>query len=200
MQSFWRDFAGFSPWSVRFRRAKVKTGPGDRLILSPSRSQAFPASSYPPVRVLVAGCRPPLQQPDEAPMTPRTLTPQPLSEPVTTLPDEPPAIFARPLAYGYMRVPADVPDLKVRGMEQAVIQFARNQGLYFVTFFFEFDSGSREGFNELVTELVRADARHVVVPSLRHLARNALLQDVMRERLALDAGAEVHAMCHRTGD
>lgn len=96
-----------------------------------------------------------------------------------------------------MRVPPDVPDRKVRGLEQAVIRFAEGLGLYFVSFFFEFHSGSREGFDELVTELVRADARHVVVPSMRHLALNALLQDAMCRRLLQDARAEVHAMRSR---
>ncbi len=103
-----------------------------------------------------------------------------------------------PLVYGYMRVPAGLPDRKVRGLEQAVIRYARGLGLHFVSFFFEFHSGARDGFDELVAELVRADAQHVVVPSMRHLALNTLLQDAMRERLALDAGAQVHAMRSRT--
>lgn len=103
-----------------------------------------------------------------------------------------------PLAYGYMRVPPDVPDRKVRGLEQAVIRFAESLGFSFMSFFFEFHCGSREGFEELVTELKRTDARHVVVPSLRHLALNTLLQDAMCTRLLLDAHAEVHAMRSRT--
>ncbi|WP_245805020.1 hypothetical protein [Amycolatopsis australiensis] len=102
------------------------------------------------------------------------------------------------LAYGYMRVPAHVPDHKVRGLERAVVRYARSLGLDFVSFFFEFHCGAREGFDELVTELVRTGARHVVVPSLRHLALNVRLQDLMQERLEQDAGAQVHAMRHRT--
>jgi hypothetical protein len=111
--------------------------------------------------------------------------------------DEPSALVTGPLVYGYMRVPAHVPDHKVRGLEQAVVRHAEGLGLFFVSFFFEFDCGSREGFDELVTELVRADARHVVVPSLRHLALGELLQNAMRDRLRLDARAEVHALRHR---
>lgn len=103
-----------------------------------------------------------------------------------------------PLAYGYMRVPAGLPDRKVRGLKQAVIQYAHSLDLRFVSFFFEFHCGARDGFDELVTELVRTQTRHVVVPSLRHLALNTLLQDAMRERLVLDAGAQVHAMRSRT--
>jgi DNA invertase Pin-like site-specific DNA recombinase len=114
--------------------------------------------------------------------------------------DEPTSLVTGPLAYGYMRVPADVPDYRVRRVEEAVIRFAQSKGLYFVSFFFELDCGSREGFDELIAELVRADARHVVVPSLKHLALNELLQAAMREQLALEAMAEVHAVGRRTGE
>ena len=124
-----------------------------------------------------------------------TLTAEPLAAPPLRG-DEPQAPATAPLAYGYMRVPNDVPDHKVRQLEQAVIRFAGERGLYFVSFFFEFNCGSREAFNELVTELVRADAHYVIVPSLRHLALNTLLQDVMQDRLALDARAVVLAMRH----
>ncbi|WP_103338187.1 recombinase family protein [Amycolatopsis sp. CA-126428] len=120
---------------------------------------------------------------------------------MTALLDEEPRLAALgPLAYGYMRVPADVPDHRVRRVEGAVARFAEAKGLYFVSFFFELDCGSREGFDELITELVRADARHVVVPSLMHLARNELLQTAMREQLANEANAEVHAVGRRTGE
>ena len=114
--------------------------------------------------------------------------------------DEPTRLVTAPLAYGYMRVPSDVPDHRVRRVEQAVVRFAASKGLYFVSLFFEHQCGSREGFDELITELVRADARHVVVPSLKHLALNELLQAAMREQLALEARAEVHAVGRRTGE
>lgn len=129
-----------------------------------------------------------------------TLTAELLAESPPLLADEPTTLITAPLAYGYMRVPADVPDHRVRRVEQAVIRFAAAKGLYFVSFFFEHHCGSREGFDELLTELVRADARHVVVPSLKHLALNELLQTAMREQLALQARAEVHAVGRRTGE
>ncbi|OKJ98981.1 hypothetical protein AMK34_10380 [Amycolatopsis sp. CB00013] len=106
-------------------------------------------------------------------------------------------LVTKPLAYGYMRVPRDVSDDKVRRLERAIMRFADGQGLYFVSFFFEFHCGSREAFDELITELVRAQARHVVVPTLRHLARNGLLQDVMRDRLTQEARAEVLVLRHQ---
>ncbi|UUV34556.1 hypothetical protein NQK81_14255 [Amycolatopsis roodepoortensis] len=103
-----------------------------------------------------------------------------------------------PPAYGYMRVPCDVSDEKVRKLENQVVAFAENNGLRFVGFFFEFHCGSREAFDELVAELVRTDAHHVVVPSLRHLAQNGLLQDQMLEHLSFKARAQVLAMRLRT--
>lgn len=96
-----------------------------------------------------------------------------------------------PLAYGYMRVPCDVPDDKVRRLEQALRAFAALQGLYLVTFFFEFDCGSQEAFGELLTELRRAEAHYVVIPSLRHFAHSVLLQNQMLTRLEHEAAAEV---------
>ena len=129
-----------------------------------------------------------------------TLTAELLAEPQPFLDDEPTTLVTAPLAYGYMRVPADVPDYRVRRVEQAVVRCSEAKGLYFVSFYFEHHCGSREGFDELVAELLRADAHHVVVPSLKHLALNELLQTAMREQLAAEANAQVHAVGRRTGE
>jgi DNA invertase Pin-like site-specific DNA recombinase len=101
-------------------------------------------------------------------------------------------------AYGYMRVPCDVPDDKVRQLERDVIAYAETHGLHFVQFFFEFHCGSREAFEDLIAELVRTDVRYVVVPSLRHLAHNRLLQEQMLEHLSFTARAQVLAMRLKT--
>ncbi|GAB3362689.1 recombinase family protein [Amycolatopsis echigonensis] len=105
---------------------------------------------------------------------------------------------ATPRAYGYMRVPCDVPDNQVRKLENQLVAYAKTHGLQFVRFFFEFHCGSREAFEELVAELVRTNSHHVVVPSLRHLAQNGLLQDQMLDYLRFRARAEVLAMRLRT--
>ena len=97
-----------------------------------------------------------------------------------------------------MRVPCDVPDEQVRQLEQQVVAYAEMKGLHFICFFFEFNCGSREAFDELVAELVSTDAHFVVVPSLRHLAHNAFLQDQMLEHLSFAARARVLAMRLRT--
>lgn len=47
------------------------------------------------------------------------------------------------------------------------------------------------GFNELIQELQRAEAHHVVTPSLGHLAHHPLLRNTMLTRLARDADARV---------
>ncbi|MEV6446352.1 hypothetical protein [Amycolatopsis sp. NPDC051716] len=103
-----------------------------------------------------------------------------------------------PRAYGYMRVPCDVADEQVHQLEQEVVAYAETHGLFFAGFFFEFNCGSREAFDELVAELVRADVHYVVVPSLRHLAHNAILQELMLEQLSFAARARVLAMRLRT--
>ena len=109
-----------------------------------------------------------------------------------------PAATTLPRAYGYMRVPCDVPDEQVWQLEQETMAYAGKKGLDFVRFFFEFNCGSREAFGELVAELVSEDAHYVVVPSLRHLAHNAFLQDQMLEQLSFAARAKVLAMRLRT--
>ncbi|WP_146073602.1 hypothetical protein [Amycolatopsis sp. CA-126428] len=103
-----------------------------------------------------------------------------------------------PHVYGYMRVPCDVADSKVWELEREVVAYAEKRGFHFVQFFFEFNCGSREAFDELIEELVRVDAHHVVVPSLRHLAHNELLQDLMIDQLCVTAHAEVFAMRLKT--
>jgi DNA invertase Pin-like site-specific DNA recombinase len=96
-----------------------------------------------------------------------------------------------PPAYGYMRVPCDIPDDKVHHMEQQLRHFASREGWFFATIFSEFTCGAYDAFNELVQELQRADAHHVVVPTFRHLARNLMLQNILLTRLEFDAQAEV---------
>lgn len=107
------------------------------------------------------------------------------------LDDEPRLNRLQPLAYGYMRVPCDVPDNRVRKLEDSFRAFASERGLFFVTFFFEFRCSACDALCELITELQRADAHHVVIPSMRHFAHNPLLQDIRRTRLEHEAAAEV---------
>ncbi|OXM59874.1 hypothetical protein [Amycolatopsis vastitatis] len=112
---------------------------------------------------------------------------------VQSVAESPSLAVDAPPAYGYLRVPDDVPDHQVLRLERALIAFAESEGLSFAGFFFEFEWGLRKGFNDLIAELVRTGAHHVVVPSLRHLALSTRLQDARQDRLAREAGAVVLA-------
>jgi hypothetical protein len=96
-----------------------------------------------------------------------------------------------PLLYGYMRVPCDIPDAKVWRMEHEMKRYAEREGFCFATVFYEFTCGVFDAFEELLAELQSAEAHHVIVPTLRHLARNRLLQNSLLARLEFDAAAEV---------
>ena len=103
-----------------------------------------------------------------------------------------------PLAYGYLRVPHDMPDDEVGALEHGLCRHAEQLGLEFGGFFFEFDRGMATAFNALLEELKRAEARHVLVPSLRHLSAHPLLQGLRLARLESEAGAEVIALDEAT--
>jgi DNA invertase Pin-like site-specific DNA recombinase len=97
----------------------------------------------------------------------------------------------QPVAYAYMRVPCDIPDDKVRRMEHELKCFAERKGFCLAEIFYEFVCGSFTVFNELAVELQRAGVTTVIVPTLRHLARNVMLQNCLLNRLEFDAGADV---------
>ena len=103
-------------------------------------------------------------------------------------------VLQGPPVYGYMRVPCDISDDKVWHLEQDLRAYAAAKGFCFVAFFYEFECGSQEAFNDLVDELQRAGAHYVLVPTLRHLARNSPLQNMMLARLEFDAAAEVFTL------
>lgn len=99
----------------------------------------------------------------------------------------------KPLAYGYMRVPDDIPDRKVRDMEQKLKAYAEALGYEYATIFHEFQCGVYDAWRDLTTELQRADAHHVLVPSMSHIAHSPLLRVGVLERLEDEAKAEVHS-------
>lgn len=63
--------------------------------------------------------------------------------------------------------------------------------LCFATTFHEDQTGYHGGFDELTHQLRRADAHHVVVPSLEHLSGHPLLRDMMLTCLAREADAHL---------
>lgn len=114
-----------------------------------------------------------------SPLTPETSTN------TETTPD------VKSLSYGYVRVPPDLADDDVRRIELGMRALADSHGLRLVGFFSEFQPGYYGVFGELITELRRSGARHVVVPSLDHLSRNPYLQTLLVMRLAREADAQL---------
>jgi hypothetical protein len=96
-----------------------------------------------------------------------------------------------PLAYAYMRVPCNIPDKKVQRTELKLRAFAEGLGLRLAGIFREYACGAHGAFEDMLVELQRTGAHHVVIPTFGHLARNRLLQNSFLFRLEVDAGAEV---------
>ncbi|MGW5336380.1 recombinase family protein [Streptomyces bauhiniae] len=95
----------------------------------------------------------------------------------------------KPLIYGYLRAPDETSDDELDRLVSELQRYAEAEGFCYATTFFEIQEGSRSAFEELVAELRRAEARHVVVPSLDHLSSHQLLCDHMVERLEHAANA-----------
>lgn len=98
----------------------------------------------------------------------------------------------KPLMYGYIKIESDTPDNDVRQMELVLKDYAEREGYDFGTIFYEYNGDGR-ALAELVEELKRSEARHVVMPSISHLSTHAILCD---NRLALIEGvdAQVHTL------
>lgn len=101
------------------------------------------------------------------------------------------------MMYGYMRVDGDEPDDDIRHTERRLRALAEVEGYCFAGLFHEHDASQR-AFAELIEELKRAEAHHVVVPSLRHLADNHLLRGIMLTQLEHQAHAVVVELSSRS--
>ncbi|WP_370651614.1 recombinase family protein [Frankia sp. Cj3] len=97
----------------------------------------------------------------------------------------------KPLIYGYMRVQPETPDDDLAQVELALKQVAEREGYCFATIFQEFQNGCHAAFYELMNELQRAEAHHVIVPSLEHLSGNDILCNHLLMALELKANAQV---------
>jgi len=93
------------------------------------------------------------------------------------------------LIYGYVR--DDLADGHAAELEDAMCTLASEVGLCFAATFHESTQGDGTAFAELTAELKRAEAHHVVVPSLDHLAGQTIPRDVLIAKLAHDAEAQV---------
>jgi len=113
---------------------------------------------------------------------------EPVAGPVSQVYGEPPI---RPLIYGYARVDEENDDEQIRRMQHAFSRLADAEGFCFATTFYDDTPGWHGAFFELVDELTRAGAHHVVVPSLCHLSAHPLLRRQLITRLVLAADAQL---------
>ncbi|MFF2084322.1 hypothetical protein ACFVVM_11115 [Nocardia sp. NPDC058176] len=93
------------------------------------------------------------------------------------------------LIYGYLR--DDLAEGQGDQLEDALRSLARTAGMCFAATFHESTAGDGAAFVELTQELKRADAHHVVVPSLDHLAGQTIPRDLLIAKLAHEAAAQV---------
>ncbi|MEU6580370.1 hypothetical protein [Nocardia sp. NPDC046763] len=98
------------------------------------------------------------------------------------------------LIYGYVR--DDLADGRSEELENAMCGLARSAGLCFAATFHESTPGDGTAFAELTAELKRADAHHVVVPSLDHLAGQTIPRDILIAKLAHEASVKIWAVEH----
>lgn len=99
-----------------------------------------------------------------------------------------------------VRVDPDVPDNDIRQLAIALEYYAETKGYCFATIFYEdtLNGGSdRSAFAELIEELQRSEARHVIAPSTDHFSAYPLLRTTMLLQLAEKANAQLHTLSDR---
>ncbi len=96
------------------------------------------------------------------------------------------------LIYGYVR--DELAEGHPEELEDAMCSLANSAGMCFAATFHESTTGDGTAFAELTAELKRADAHHVVVPSLEHLAGQTIPREILLAKLAEEAEARVWAV------
>ncbi len=102
-----------------------------------------------------------------------------------------------PLIYGFMQLDPEAPDNDTRQLELVLKYCAETAGYCYATTFHEGISRSgsgRSAFAELIEELKRSEARHVIVPSIDHFSAHPLVRTIMLLKLATEAHAQVHTL------
>lgn len=92
-----------------------------------------------------------------------------------------------PIAYGYMRLRADVGEDELTLIESQLYGCAEKHGLRLIDTYYEEGPGIAP--SRLIRQLIRDDVRHVIVPSLVQITEHPLLQLLVSETITLDAGA-----------
>jgi DNA invertase Pin-like site-specific DNA recombinase len=96
----------------------------------------------------------------------------------------------KPLLYGYMRVDQDAREADLEQVELTFRFIAEQEGFCLAATFYE-DDGRRSAFCELIHELKRSEARHVIVPTMEHIARHRILRKSLLDQLQDETGAQV---------
>ncbi|MFF5004755.1 hypothetical protein ACFY3G_18225 [Streptomyces phaeochromogenes] len=91
------------------------------------------------------------------------------------------------IAYGYMRLRADVDEDELAVIEGQLYGCAEKHGLRLADMYYEDGPGIAP--SRLIRRLIRDDVRHVIVPSLVQITEHPLLQLLVSETITLDAGA-----------
>lgn len=104
----------------------------------------------------------------------------------------------KPLIYGYMQVDPDIPDNHIRQVELLLEDYAEAEGYCFATIFHEDASvNNRSAFVELINELKRSEAHHVIVPSIDHFSSHPVVRVHMLMRLEDETDVQVHTLSDR---
>ena len=87
-----------------------------------------------------------------------------------------------PLMYGYLRV-TDFTDDEIQQLECGLVKLAEAEGCCLAEIRYECQVGCYSTFYRLLTELMQAPVRQLVVPSLDHLSPHPLLREQLVMRL-----------------
>ena len=85
----------------------------------------------------------------------------------------------KPLAYGYLRVPDDMPNELARELQQAIKKQAESEGFCLVSAYRENAPCAMRAWGQLVEELKRAQAHTVIVSTGHHLSTNRIMRESM---------------------
>src|SRR5262249_2976783 len=102
----------------------------------------------------------------------------------------------KPLAYGYMRVPDDMPDELAYELQQAITRQAADEGFCLVSTYYEDVPCTMRAWDQLLEELKRTEAHTVIVPTEDHLSTNKIMRENMATTLELIADAWVLVADH----
>lgn len=85
--------------------------------------------------------------------------------------------LSRPVAYGYLRVPADVKRRELVWWHRHLSAYARGQEFILERVFVETPASPEPVLNRLVAGFKQSDATELLVPKLDHFTRFPSLQD-----------------------